>query len=329
MTKRLKVLPYEIAEELSRDSDGVVEKALVDDPWKLRARRYVLLADIMGFRHLLSTVRPGRIYNAMRHLRRNIQDDAYGIAFRREGRSYALYHPDEEEGAPLMRFVHFSDSVFIFTRDDSHGCYSSILEAAANLFVNAARVGIALRGAIARGMVTADFDHSIFFGQPISQAYALGNEVNWFGIVEHPSVHGSGGPRQVVDDIDDCPRTVSVVLPTKRGNRRLSAVAWPLAALYKADEVDSIARWLVRSRPREVASYAAATAAFARNVWLTYVGGWHKLKGGQIDVSVYTLFEHRKADRLKPPRKNVYGDFSPYLNPQGPRLARGPNRKTT
>jgi hypothetical protein len=238
--------------------------------WRVVNNRYVLVADIMGFRDVLQRFRRKDVYHALLSFRGEVKEQieinrwAYGPGPRA---GYRIFDEEERDVSPLLRFVQFSDSTFVFTRSASTSCYLAILTAAANLFVNAAFSGIALRGAIAKGIITSDFRRSIFFGNALAAAYELANEVKWYGIVEHRSV--TGWPPQAIWSTLGYPETELVTLPTKRGRRRLAAVSWPFA-LNELWEIEHVLQNLCVGRPKRVRSYGEATVAFANRLLSKY-----------------------------------------------------------
>jgi hypothetical protein len=98
-----------------------------------------------------------------------------------------LVKTSSDSGDALLGMVHFSDSTIAVTKDDSDASSLAIELACTKLFVNTLRRKVLLRGAIARGFVTADFEHAIFFGKPIADAYHLEQSQLWFGISEDES----------------------------------------------------------------------------------------------------------------------------------------------
>ncbi len=201
------------------DSEGVVpslEKTLVDSilkkpvnnremaqlgdlvPWETTAERYVGFYDIMGFRAFVAR------YGGDHAVLHEIMQDLYDIAVRAEemhphpGRKL---HPALDHRGSQVRIVQFSDSIVALTRDAS-GTSSLLIQLVSQMFfLHALRLGTALRGAIARGTVTADFERSIFFGQPIVDAYLLEENQAWYGIAEHPSTRPDDDAAAAGEDI--------------------------------------------------------------------------------------------------------------------------------
>jgi hypothetical protein len=94
---------------------------------------------------------------------------------------------DGFDGAELTPYV-FSDSVAIFTNNNSHGAAKLLLYACQYLFVNSILTHLPVKGAMAHGTITLDVENSIFFGQPIIDAYLLQEEVKYYGLILHDSM---------------------------------------------------------------------------------------------------------------------------------------------
>ncbi len=87
----------------------------------------------------------------------------------------------------LIKQIIFSDSIILLTKDNS-------LESAASLIIHAQwfvyiamlqTIPIPFKGAISYGLITADFDRSLYFGQPIIDAFNLQNELDLYGVIMH------------------------------------------------------------------------------------------------------------------------------------------------
>lgn len=69
--------------------------------------------------------------------------------------------------------ITFSDSIVIFTRGDTVNDACKILLDAGYLIHSALENGVAIKGALSFGLITVDFESSLFFGRPIIDAYLL------------------------------------------------------------------------------------------------------------------------------------------------------------
>ena len=84
----------------------------------------------------------------------------------------------------------FSDSIVIFSRNDSVSNFECFLKRLTFLLADAIIFHkIPLKGCIAYGEVSMNKSKQIFFGQPIIDAYLLEEEVNYLGIVCHHTIN--------------------------------------------------------------------------------------------------------------------------------------------
>lgn len=81
----------------------------------------------------------------------------------------------------------YSDSIMIYSRDDSESSQENFIASISALSEDLFKDGIPHKGGVAFGKMTLDFENSIFFGQPLIDAYLLQEELNLYGIVAHPT----------------------------------------------------------------------------------------------------------------------------------------------
>ena len=98
------------------------------------------------------------------------------------GMSLKINLPDNDS---LVYPVSFSDSIILFSDDDSENSAIDIILNAANILSEAIKNEIPLKGAIAFGKMTIDKDKSLYFGQPLIDAYELHKELEIYGVVLH------------------------------------------------------------------------------------------------------------------------------------------------
>jgi hypothetical protein len=75
----------------------------------------------------------------------------------------------------------------IYSKDESHDALDSLISSVSALVYNLFLEGIPHKGSIAFGLMTLDQKNSIFFGQPLIDAYLLQEELNFYGIIIHAS----------------------------------------------------------------------------------------------------------------------------------------------
>jgi hypothetical protein len=79
----------------------------------------------------------------------------------------------------------FSDSLLIVTDSNSSNELVCLITLMSNIFRNAFESQIPLKGALAYGEFTADFEESIFFGRPLIDAYELAEDLEFYGTAIH------------------------------------------------------------------------------------------------------------------------------------------------
>ena len=141
--------------------------------WEVIAMRYVAYIDIMGFKDMVARKEPFEIYN--------ILEDAITVT------NNAL-KAQLTVKSNLTQFTTFSDSILIFSKDDSFDSLYSIIFNVSTITSNLLVKGIPHKGAIAYGNMAIDFKKSIFFGQPLIDCYYLQDELLFYGIIVHGSI---------------------------------------------------------------------------------------------------------------------------------------------
>jgi hypothetical protein len=238
--------------------------------WQITTDRYVGFFDIMGFRSMLNRFHPTDMYALMRSLHeqaRHAELMARRI-FQGEEQATAILS-SKDSGVSLIKLIHFSDSTLAITRDDSEICSLAMTLVSHKLFIHALSNSFLLRGAIAWGQVTADFERSIFFGHPIVSAYELEEDQQWYGIVEHESVQ-----RQASEGIqelgsDEIPLTEPFTVPLKSGARELTALNWP----FWFESFDDLRAFLLpfsKTGSRKLNNYFRNTMSFGDTLWHKY-----------------------------------------------------------
>lgn len=150
--------------------------------WSVDCKRYIGFIDVMGFKDMVlkkSHEEIGLMLEQVSYmkniLQRVVADPMQKVddRFKKEER---------------IKSITFSDSVLFVTKDDSLSdllVLSSILA----IFQEAAiQRGAPTKGAISFGRFTADFEKSIFYGQPLIDAYLLQDQLYYYGIIADNNV---------------------------------------------------------------------------------------------------------------------------------------------
>lgn len=139
--------------------------------WIIKTKRYVAFLDILGFKDFVMRNRIHAVYSRLKAL----------SALRPEEED-----PDYElETSRRIKFYNFSDSIFIFSKDDEFISLRHFLTYVKRVTRMALRKGIPLKGAIAFGNIAVDVNHNVFCGQPIIDAYMLEEDLQYMGVVFH------------------------------------------------------------------------------------------------------------------------------------------------
>ncbi len=138
------------------------------EPWKIDNVRFIGFMDIMGFKDLVARKSHEDVkymLNTMVSLNKSLES-VFGKP--------RVKVEDREKLESRIRSV---------TQDDSLEDFIQI-SFALSIFQEASlQRGAPTKGAISLGMLTADFDNSIFFGQPLIDAYLLQDQLKYYGIV--------------------------------------------------------------------------------------------------------------------------------------------------
>jgi len=148
--------------------------------WLPTAERFVVFIDLLGFKDLVLRNSHEKVYSIMSELS-NLKEDLQEITGGNENLD-PKYHDKE------LYTTSFSDSIIIFSKDDSPESLNIISVTAAVLIAEAIEKQIPMKGAIAHGLISVNKGKQIYFGQPIIDAYLIQEELSYFGIVAHNSI---------------------------------------------------------------------------------------------------------------------------------------------
>lgn len=144
-------------------------------PWIPTNKRFICFLDIMGFKDMVMRESHAEIYELLVQL---------------SNHRSSLENPNlpTKYDSDSLKTVSFSDSIIIFTKDDSIECLELLSVSSSWLFAKAMESGIPLKGAISLGEMSTNITKQIFFGQPLIDAYLLEEDVAFYGIVIHNTV---------------------------------------------------------------------------------------------------------------------------------------------
>lgn len=187
--------------------------------WEPTCNRFVAFLDIMGFKDMVSRKKHADIYKMLESISKVSEE----IAKQPEFASNNVY------------ITTFSDSIVIFSKDDTQWSLQQFITAVTYMFANMMLRSIPVKGACAYGEISVNKKRAIFFGQPQIDAFLLQEDVNYYGIVCHNSYD-----KYLYDSKDEKTRSyLSYRLKTKlkSGDITHYNLDWFTPAMFIADDV--------------------------------------------------------------------------------------------
>ena len=148
--------------------------------WENSANRFVLYTDILGFKDLIQREEHDVVLEKL-----TILSNFKNVINSMKWEEYI--NEDMLHDKPCFHSVTFSDSLFIFTKNDSIENFIAISFLSRHLMRHSIKNKIPIKGVLSHGFTTVNKKEHIFFGQPIVDAFLLENELNYIGIVIHNS----------------------------------------------------------------------------------------------------------------------------------------------
>lgn len=138
--------------------------------------KYVLYADIMGFKERVMRTKHEDLKKELKGLREELDKEL------RRYLDKEIYKPERKTIKAQISF--FSDSILIVEENTEFG-FECISRAAESLMIISCGHKFPIKGAIAKGEFTYEKEEQLFFGQAIIDAFLLQEEVHYYGIVAH------------------------------------------------------------------------------------------------------------------------------------------------
>lgn len=150
--------------------------------WQKKTNRFVLFYDILGFKDIVSRRSHDDVLNKLESL----NDALKNYSGEKLETALGKYNVQKDQ----VHIVIFSDSIIVFTKSDESVDAFTVLGVAHAIHTTALASGLAIKGAISYGEVSVDLERSIFFGQPIIDAYLLHDELELLSVIlDHNSEH--------------------------------------------------------------------------------------------------------------------------------------------
>lgn len=144
--------------------------------WKTTNTRFIIFLDVMGFKDFVARHTHDYVYESMEKLSKT-RDTIDSIFNSKDG-----------DYKSMVYSTSFSDSIILFSKDDSLDSLASITISSCYIMAEALKESIPVKGAMAHGQISVNKEKQIYFGQPLIDAYLLQEEVYYYGIVAHNSV---------------------------------------------------------------------------------------------------------------------------------------------
>ena len=187
------------------------EKENATKPWDITTNRYVGFVDIMGFKDMLTRMSHEKVYELMKNVSKSVSSVQAVFTV-----DYETENDDDIDINVSMML--YSDSIIIYSRDDDEHSLENLIVSISELSLSLFNDGIPHKGAIAYGQMTLDFEKSIFFGQPLVDAYLLQDELKFYGIAVH-------GTAEINGDILHNESIFEYNCPFKSGNAKHYTIA--------------------------------------------------------------------------------------------------------
>lgn len=166
-----------------------------------KQERFVIFLDIMGFKDRVARNNHDELELELIEFNKSITSiikDIYSenISFEnieKEESSGSLFALNNKKNKNNILLAQFSDSIVLFSVDNSSDSLRKIAEAASKIMEAAMKLDkpIPLKGALAEGRITCDMSKQLFFGQALIDAYLLEENVQYYGVVVHHSAEKS------------------------------------------------------------------------------------------------------------------------------------------
>ncbi len=143
----------------------------MQENWEVTTERYCAFFDIMGFKDMVARNTHEDILSKLEILKKYLS-------------KVEQFHLEKQitdvTEIGKSRTVTFSDSVMIFTENDSVPSLQKILLDSCYILYRALENKIPIKGAISFGKITVDFEKLFFFGQPIIDSYLLHDQLQLY-----------------------------------------------------------------------------------------------------------------------------------------------------
>lgn len=179
--------------------------------WPETDDRFIAFFDIMGFKDFVFR----NDHQTVRVRMEKLRDIIIGVNDQPA--------KDKDGETSIIKTGIFSDSIIIVTDKANKIAAAQIVIMCEWFLAQSFRYEIPVKGALAYGTLTADFDKSLFFGKPLIDAYLLQEELNMYGCIVHNSMEAK------LKSFDSCYTDKLLIrsgIPMKAGKIEHFAINW-------------------------------------------------------------------------------------------------------
>lgn len=150
----------------------------MNSTWINTTERYVCFLDIMGFKDMVARHPHEIVLERMEIFLDVVKKwEKTGNDAKKDEVLSSIF-PNSE-----IRVATFSDSILLITKGNDTRDLTHLLLVIKLLISDCLKMPIPIKGAISKGLMTANFEKSLFFGKPLIQAYELQEELNYYGVI--------------------------------------------------------------------------------------------------------------------------------------------------
>lgn len=206
--------------------------------WNETPNIFVAFLDIMGFRDRVFREKHDVVKKMLESLRPAIEDIEKDAKKRLQDQLRFQEKTDVTTTSSIYP-VSFSDSIILFSNDDSDDSANEVIIDAAYIFSEAIDKEIPMKGAIAFGEMTVNIDKSLYFGKPLIDAYDLQNELLFYGVVLHHTFESRLGEKGM-GDILESELVQHYPVPMKLGKVSHNSINWTFMSKNPLDSVNKL-----------------------------------------------------------------------------------------
>lgn len=186
-----------------------MERQLAD--WPPTSKRFVAFLDIMGFTDMVLRTP----HHAVRRKLEKFVPSIGAISYvyeniraktppgKRQNVKKELSGDKGNWEVPTIKVIMFSDSILLISKNDSFWCAQEILFNTSWVLTQGVFHEIPMKGAIAYGTFTADFERSLHFGIPLIDAYLLQEDILLYGAVLHHTMERHLHDTKILQQLDN------------------------------------------------------------------------------------------------------------------------------